>query len=119
MKKIVCYISIVSAIFFLNSVCALDVKTELGFNTAQQRYAFENYQLDSENVIFAECLEDISDEDSEDSERKKASARNRLTTNIFFAAQYFSTNTLIQSLPQKLFFPLRTSLFAFICVWRI
>ena len=72
MKKILFYISIALAILLPNSFCAQGATLEFGFKAAQHNYGFDTKQ-NSENLIFDVCLEDLSeDDDSTDSERKKA-----------------------------------------------
>ncbi len=119
MKKILFYLTIALAIFFTNSHCAQDVETELGFKIAQQGYTFDYYQLSNEYLIFADCLEDILEDNSIDSEKKKPSSGKTAYYNTSFIGQIFSNNNFKKTLPAKLFFPYHTSLFIFICVFRL
>ena len=118
MKKILFYLNIAGAIFFLNSLCAQDVKPELGFGIALQECAFDACSLNSDNLFFDACLEDISDEDSTDSEREKLSSGKTSYFNTSFVAQNFSYY-FYKIFPTKLSFPRKASLLIFICTFRI
>jgi hypothetical protein len=119
MKKILFYITIALAILLPNSFCAQGAILESGFNITQHNYGFDTKQ-NSENLIFDVCLEDLSEDDeSNESERKKTSSPQFLLNNTFLLAQNYPENFLNKVLATHLFFPSRTALFIFICVFRL
>ncbi len=117
MKKILICLTIAWAIFLPKSHCAQDVILELGFKTTQKDIDYG--QLSTENVFFDDCLEDLYEDDSNDSERKKLSSGTASYTQTSFVAHNFSANAFKTILPTKFFFPFRTSLYLFICVLRL
>jgi hypothetical protein len=119
MKKILCYLSIAGAIFFPNAFCAQDAKPELGFKLAQQEYIFDYNQPSHENPFLADCLEDLFDDDSTDSEKKKSSSGKTASCNTPFNAQNFFHNGFKKILATKRFIPFKSSLFLFLCVFRL
>jgi hypothetical protein len=119
MKRILFYLYIALAIFFQNSLCAQEVGHKSGFKPAQYEFNFAFFQLSSKTLIFDYCLEDIFEDDSSDSERKKPSSGKISCYNSSFVAHNFSAHYLKKILPTKLFFSILTSLFIFICVFRL
>ena len=119
MKKVLFYLNIALAIFFLNSLCATGVHTESGFKTATQEYAFDSNQISSENPFFDICFEDILEDDMTDSERKKSASVQISQFNTSFVAQNFSDNSYKKPLPAEHFLPCKSSLITFLCVFRI
>jgi hypothetical protein len=119
MKKILFYITIALAILLPNSFCAQGATLAFGFEAAQHNYGFNTKQSDN-NLIFDLCLEDLSeDDDSTDSERKKASSAQLSLNNTFLVAQNYSKNVLNKVFAAHLFFPSKTALFIFLCVFRL
>ncbi len=119
MKKVLFYLNIALAIFFLNSLCATGVHTESGFKTATQEYAFDSNQISSENPFFDIYFEDILEDDLTDSERKKPASVQISQYNASFVAQNFSDNNFKEQLPADHFFPCKASIITFLCVFRI
>jgi hypothetical protein len=119
MKKILFYLTLVWAIFSLNISDAHHMGPEWGFNITQLSYAVDYCQLNQENIFIDDCLGDISNDDTNDSERKKLSSRTTACSNTSSFAQNFSDDTFKNILPTKLFFPFKTSILIFICVFRL
>ena len=119
MKKILFYITIALAILLPNSFCAQGATLAFGFKAAQHNYGFNTKQCD-DNLIFDACIEDfLDDDDSNDSERKKASSPQLSPNNTYLVAQNYCRNVLNKVLAAHLFFPSKTALFIFICVFRL
>ena len=116
MKKILYYITIALAILLPNSFCAQGATLESGFKTTQHCYGFDTEQNDG-NLIFDACIEDFSEDD--DSERKKAPSAQLSLNDIFLVAQNYSKNVLNKVFAAHLFYPSKTALFIFLCVFRL
>jgi hypothetical protein len=119
MKKILFLLSIAWAICSPNALCAHDVEPDFGFKIAEQGSTFVVPQSNRENVFFDICIEEFSDDDSNDSERKKLSSGRASNHNTAFFALNYSKNYFKKIIPANLFFPRRTPLFIFICVFRL
>jgi hypothetical protein len=119
MKKVLFYLNIAFAIFFLNSLYATGAFPELGFKTAQQGYAFDSYPLSSENIFFDACLEDVFEDDLSESEKKKCTFGQISHHYTSFIAQKNSKNDFKIFLPADHFFPRKAPLLTFLCVFRI
>ena len=119
MKKVLFYLGIAAAIFYLNSTRAQDSDLLSGCKIAEQKYSFDCGQSNNDKLIFDICLENLYEDDSNDSEKKKLSSGNSSAYNTSLVAQNFSYNNLNTVFPTNLFFPNRTPLFILICVFRI
>ena len=119
MKKILFYLNIAWAICSPNSLYAHDVEPESGFKIAQKGYTFDVCPSKSENVFLDVCLEDLTDDDSNDSEGKKLSSGNTSAYNTSFIPQNYYDNKFEKTFPVNHFLRHRTPLFIFICVFRI
>jgi hypothetical protein len=119
MKKILICLTIAWALCFLNSFHAHDIEPQYGFNITQQDDTSTCYLVGSENIIWDVYLEDISDDDSDDSERKKVSSGTTSHINTSFVRQFFYDDTFKKILSPKFFFSSRASLLVFLCVFRI
>jgi hypothetical protein len=118
MKKILFYFNIVFAIFFLNSLCTQNLSSEFGFKIANE-YACDAYQSSSQNLFLDVNLEDIFEDNSTESEKKKSCSEKTSYYNAFFVAQNFCVSNFHKILPTKLFCPSWASHFIFICVLRL
>ena len=116
MKKVLFYLGIAAAIFYLNSTRAQDSDLLSGCKIAEQKYSFDCGQSNNDKLIFDICLENLYEDDSNDSEKKKLSSGNSSAYNTSLVAQNFSYNNLNTVFPTNLFFPNRTPLFILICV---
>ena len=119
MKKILFYLSIALAIFTQNSSGVQENKLGLGFKIVEHQYAFHPCEPNSHNLAFEACLEDRTDDDSNDSERKKHSSGKISHSNAAFFAQNFSDHFFKKVLHPKFFSQCRTPLFIFINVFRL
>ena len=119
MKKILFYLSIALAIFTQNSSGVQDNKLGLGFKIVEHQYAFNRCEPNSYNLIFEACLEDRTDDDSNDSERKKHSLGNMFLTNAAFFTQNISDHFYKKVRYPKFFSQCRIPLFIFINVFRL
>ena len=74
-EKILIYLTITWAVFFPNSFSAHDhdIEPQQGFNIAQQYDNFARYLSSGENIFWEVYFEDLSDDNSDNSERKKVS----------------------------------------------
>lgn len=118
MKKILLFFTIAGAMFFSNALCAHDVKLE-GFNITQHDNTVGYGSLSSANTAIDYFFSYISDNDTDDSEKKKVPSGKTSHTNTYFATPNFSIYDFKNILPTKLFVPFRTSLFLFNGVLRI
>lgn len=119
MKKILFYLSIALAIFSPNSLCAHVTELQSGCKIVEHDYAFDCCESNSENLSFEACLEDLCDDNSNDSERKKLSLGKTSHSNTSFGAQIFFDNTYKKVFPTQFLFLRRTPLFIFIGVFRL
>ena len=119
MKKILFYLSIALAIFSPNSLCAHDTELQSGGKIAERECAFDNGQSNSDNLFFDVCLEYLSEDDSNDSERKKSSFGKKAHFNTRFISQSLFDNTFNKVFPPKFLFLRKIPLFVFINVFRL
>jgi hypothetical protein len=120
MKKILFYITLALAAFLLpKSFCTQGATSELGFKLAEHTNGLAT-QHNHQNIIFDDCFEEVfEDDDSDDSERKKDASPQCNVCNKSFLAQNNFENFLKKILTAHLFFPLKTALFIFLCVFRL
>jgi hypothetical protein len=120
MKKILFYITIALAAFLLpKPFCTQGAISELGFKIVQDTNGFAT-QSNHQNIVFDTCFEEFSEDDeSDDSERKKDSSLQYIAKNTSFLVQKYSKNFLEKVLTAHLFFPRKTALFIFLCVFRL
>jgi hypothetical protein len=121
MKKILYYFIIASALFLTKTVFALDATSKLSFTTTQQVTTVHYCPLSSNSLFFDDIiLEEVTDDDeSNESERKKKSSLQNNYSTCSIITQNFPKNEFNKIFPSHLSFPLRTSLFIFICVLRL
>jgi hypothetical protein len=120
MKNILFCLSIASALFFIHSFCAQDVKRESGFTITQQDYPVVSYPSDKDNPLFDVCFEDVFDDDDDsESEGKKLSSSKIADNSPSLIAQNFPEHDYKKKIPATSLFPRRVSLLIFICVFRI
>lgn len=119
MKKILFYLSIALAIFSLISLCAQDTGLQSGCKIAEHEYTFDCGESNSDKLFFDACLEDLYDDGSNDSEKKKLSSVKISHSNTSFSAQIFIDNTYKKVFPTQFLFLRRIPLFIFISVFRL
>jgi hypothetical protein len=119
MKKIIFYLSIAFAIFSPNSLCAHDTELQSGCKIAEHECAFDYAHSNSDLLFFDICLEDLTDDDSNDSERKKHSSGKKAHSNVPDLVQNFLNIAFIKVFPTHFLFLRSTPLFIFIKVFRL
>jgi hypothetical protein len=119
MKKILFCFSIALVILLPTSFYAHGAKPSPGFKIVQQKYTFLQCQSDHEDFFFDDYLDDESDDNIHDSERKKISLKKTASYNSSFAVQNLSTYYFKRGLSSKYFTHLPASLFIFINVLRL
>ena len=119
MKKILLFFTIAGSLFFLNTLCAHDVKLESGFKMTQPDNAVGYGSSGRANSTIDYFFSYISDDDTNDSEREKVSSGKTSHTNTYFAPQNFAEICFKKILPTKIFRAFCTKLFLFNGVLRI
>ncbi len=119
MKKILFFLSIAFAIFSPNTLCAHDTELQSGCNITEHEYAFDSGQSNSDNLLFDVCFEDLCDDDSNDSVRKKDSSGKTPHSYAAFFVQNLSDHFFTKVLYTKFFSQCRTPLFIYINVFRL
>ena len=119
MKKILFFLSIAFAIFSPNTLCADDTELQSGCKIAEHESAFDCSQSNRDNLFFDIYFEDLSNDDSNDSERKKFSSAKIAHFNTYILAQNFPNNTFIKVFSTKFLFLRKTPLYIFINVFRL
>jgi hypothetical protein len=118
MKIILIFLNIAWSIFCSYSVSASDAAVKLGLKIAQQDYSVHYCQTSNDTFLLGDCLADFTDDDSNDSERKKTSSGKIAHSNTAFGTQNFAA-TRSKNTYSNFFFPLHTALFIFIRALRI
>ena len=119
MKKILFYLIIAFAIFSPNSLCAHDTGLQSGGKIAERECAFDDGQSNNDNLFFDVCFEDLSEDDSNDSERKKPFFEQKAHFDTRFISQSIFDNTFKKVFPPKFLFLRKIPLFVFISVFRL
>jgi hypothetical protein len=117
MKNILYNITFAGVLFLVNSLCPHNYL--LDFKKNQVDSSIDYCHSNTENLYFDVCLEDLFEDDSDESEQKKSSSYKTVSHNASFILNTFSNCTYIKTLPAKLSFLRRTSLFIFIRVLRL
>jgi hypothetical protein len=117
MKNIL-FLNIILAIFFADALHPLHEELGSGIQE-QQEYAFDECQFRSEYLFFDANLEDILEEKSSDSERKKTPSGKSSYFNTSFVAHNFFGNNVKKTLFPKFFFLRCVPLFIILCEYRL
>jgi hypothetical protein len=121
MKKIILFLSAITAIFVLSSFCIVDAKQNLDTKSVPEKKELSYSTKTSEEAQFFEIFfEDLSDDDnSKDSEQEKVSPK----TTPFCYAPTLALFNYFFNLKRKNYhqfsFPFCLSVFILICILRI
>ena len=120
MKRILYYFIIASTLFLTNAAFALDAIPHLSFTTTQKVTNVHYSPSSSHNLFFDDMLADITDDnDSNESKSKKKSSVQSGNSIASINTHNFPKNDFKKLFTAHFFFPRRTPLFVFLCVFRI
>ena len=119
MKKILFFLSIAFAIISPNSFCAHDTELQSGCKIVERELTFDDGQSNSDNLFCDICLEDIFDDDYNESETKKDSSGNKNHSHTRFISRIISDITSNKIFQPQFLFLRKTPLFIFISVFRL
>jgi hypothetical protein len=117
MKNILYNITFAGVLFLVNSLCPYN--SEVDFKKNQVDSSIDSCHSNTENLYFDVCLEDLFEDDSNESDRGKSSFDRIFNCNAYFNLNNYSDSKYIKILPAKPSFLRRTPLFIFIKVLRL
>lgn len=120
MKNILFCFGFALAILLPALVTALDLTPAGETKIVKTEQQFLHGRVNNSILLFDDALLDISnDDDLNESERKKSAVGKSACTNTLFIAENFSGNYPKIISADRSFIPLPTSLFIFICQFRL